>query len=563
MVVGPGVVRTFSPEASFIGGLGTDALEIAASTIEDPQEWYFFNEYVSRKVPNTITGLAFLAFDAGVENVSLVTGVGADFIKVYEVLAGKNLYINGNAGADLFEVGENTAVIPGLTPTSPFSQTVRGTVAINAGDGSDRLEVDDRTYLSVGNYAIDSSGIRNLFSGAGQVRYNRDVEHIDFYGRNGETTTFTTVLANQNFRFFNGTGNGIGRLIVDDRSFLVSPVEMDVYADRIITRGGPSAFITQYDLQYSGYEALEIYTNDATHLVNVYGTSPDVAPAMTNMVLTMGIGADTVFVQPNATATISIRGGSPTTAPGDNFRLSLAGVTSPVFTPNGTGAGTYTFGNAAAVNYTGFETASAYLPGDFSGNGIVGPEDYNVWRGSFGMAVAPGTLGDGNGDGIVDAADYVVWRRNLGAGNPAASAVTSATEPGTEFQSSQPTAKATFAEPEGIIQPARLAAELGGSPKVAGARAVGGRLNLSLGNLDASVNTSSTRPLDFNRWRERLVDHAYEDFNRGGRPLTTDHEVADALSAGIYDDGDVAIQVSDSAFAQVTDSWEDVLPVQL
>ena len=137
--------------------------------------------------------------------------------------------------------------------------------------------------------------------------------------------------------------------------------------------------------------------------------------AFAGITLNLGSGADTVFAQPLAVARVTVNGGNPTSAPGDNFRLSLAGVTSPVFTPNGTGAGTYTFGNAAAVNYTGFETASAYIPGDYSGNGIVGPEDYNVWRGSYGMAVAPGTLGDGNGDGLVDAADYVVWRKNLGA----------------------------------------------------------------------------------------------------------------------------------------------------
>ena len=59
------------------------------------------------------------------------------------------------------------------------------------------------------------------------------------------------------------------------------------------------------------------------------------------------------------------------------------------------------------------------VPGDYDGNGVVGPEDYNFWRGKFGMAVPPGTMGDGNGNGVVDAADYVVWRNHLGAISPA------------------------------------------------------------------------------------------------------------------------------------------------
>jgi hypothetical protein len=53
-------------------------------------------------------------------------------------------------------------------------------------------------------------------------------------------------------------------------------------------------------------------------------------------------------------------------------------------------------------------------PGDYDGNGSVGPEDYNVWRANFGSANA---MADGNGNGIVDAADYVIWRKNTTAGS--------------------------------------------------------------------------------------------------------------------------------------------------
>jgi hypothetical protein len=56
-------------------------------------------------------------------------------------------------------------------------------------------------------------------------------------------------------------------------------------------------------------------------------------------------------------------------------------------------------------------------PGDFDGNGSVGPEDYDFWRANFGQTVAAGTGADGNGNGLVDAADYVVWRNNLAAGS--------------------------------------------------------------------------------------------------------------------------------------------------
>jgi hypothetical protein len=56
--------------------------------------------------------------------------------------------------------------------------------------------------------------------------------------------------------------------------------------------------------------------------------------------------------------------------------------------------------------------------GDYNGDGNVGPEDYDVWRSTFG---SNNTAADGNGSGAVDAADYVVWRNNLppGAGSGA------------------------------------------------------------------------------------------------------------------------------------------------
>jgi hypothetical protein len=58
--------------------------------------------------------------------------------------------------------------------------------------------------------------------------------------------------------------------------------------------------------------------------------------------------------------------------------------------------------------------ASNGPPGDYDGNGSVGPEDYDIWKANFGTSFA---AADGNGNGVVDAADYTVWRDNLGGGS--------------------------------------------------------------------------------------------------------------------------------------------------
>jgi cytochrome c peroxidase len=52
------------------------------------------------------------------------------------------------------------------------------------------------------------------------------------------------------------------------------------------------------------------------------------------------------------------------------------------------------------------------LPGDYNGDGEVGPEDYDVWRANYGDTML--LTADGNGDMIVDAADYTIWRNNFG-----------------------------------------------------------------------------------------------------------------------------------------------------
>jgi len=52
------------------------------------------------------------------------------------------------------------------------------------------------------------------------------------------------------------------------------------------------------------------------------------------------------------------------------------------------------------------------LPGDYSGDGLVDPNDYLLWQQQYGQS-GDALAADGNGDGVVNAADYTVWRDNL------------------------------------------------------------------------------------------------------------------------------------------------------
>jgi GH18 family chitinase len=68
------------------------------------------------------------------------------------------------------------------------------------------------------------------------------------------------------------------------------------------------------------------------------------------------------------------------------------------------------------------------IPGDYNGNGSVGPEDYQLWASTFGLA--SGDLrADGSLDGVIDAADYTYWRDRAPAAAGGHAAITAVPEP--------------------------------------------------------------------------------------------------------------------------------------
>lgn len=82
------------------------------------------------------------------------------------------------------------------------------------------------------------------------------------------------------------------------------------------------------------------------------------------------------------------------------------------------------FPNAMPASLTiEYEVLDEKPPGDYDGNNVVEPADYNRWRIDFGKLVPAGTGADGNGNGVVDAADYVVWRMNRASQAGGASAL--------------------------------------------------------------------------------------------------------------------------------------------
>lgn len=68
------------------------------------------------------------------------------------------------------------------------------------------------------------------------------------------------------------------------------------------------------------------------------------------------------------------------------------------------------------LNYLGI-TQFALPPGDYSRDGLVTEDDYDVWRENFGSTAI--LTADGNHNGIVDGADFVIWRHAFAVGSGA------------------------------------------------------------------------------------------------------------------------------------------------
>ena len=288
--VGPEVVASHAPAVIFDGGDGFDTLELDGLPVTTPQRFIVFNNTVQRFVEGTPIA-AETQFGTAVETLRVRGGSGGDRFEVYGLRAGMTAFLVGADGDDEFRVGDSANPILAL----PFSANVRGIVNVDGGGHRDRLVVDDTAWGSGATYAIDSFGVRNTFVG-NWVQYNSTLDRVDFHGRGGETTTLTTPLTNQEFHLFNGIGNGVGALTVDDRSGLSGPVAIDLHPGHIARRSTVGPF---QQIHYAGFESLTVFTNNSTHLVNVYGTSPDVT---TQTTIRTGTGDDDVTVYPVAPA---------------------------------------------------------------------------------------------------------------------------------------------------------------------------------------------------------------------------------------------------------------------
>ena len=260
---------------------------------------------------------------------------------------------SGNAAAVTYTINTLPGFImaPGINFNQGASAAFQGGVTLKGGTGGDTFNVTSICCASAVHEPV------TLIGGAGNDTFNVG---------NAGTLTVNSDL------FVTDAGGG-GSLVVDD-----------------------SADATGRTVTIS-----------ATQITGASNGAINFGAGVTALTFNGGTGADTFAVTPNATATLAINGGLPTTCPGDILTVDLAGVTNPVSTPGATGAGAITFGNRATITYTGIESLT--------------PTTASV-GGNQAICVSGTTTGLGGNTPIIGTGMWSVFSGGTGTFNPSASA---------------------------------------------------------------------------------------------------------------------------------------------
>ncbi|MDB5290267.1 MAG: hypothetical protein JWL69_1508 [Phycisphaerales bacterium] len=288
---------------------------------------------------------------SSVSPLTVDTGIGADVVNVSALNPVAGLSLNTGAGDDTVNAGAGSDQISGL---------FGATVAINGGAGADIVNVLDHASIlssswsvrtiavtdvtGIGSVAIGETNFETVLLNAGDVGSFFQVlttlatttNTILDEGAGNDTNTlgfgtFNTVLKIPSHLTING-GGGVDTLATADVS-TIAPVSVHLTPTQIGAAPGDTLFASGGSLTYTGISAVTLTTSNAPT-------------------------GDTIAVTPSSTTAFTINGNNPSTSPGDTLTIVSAGVTNPVLTPNGIGAGQYTFSNRMPVTYTGIEQTS-------------------------------------------------------------------------------------------------------------------------------------------------------------------------------------------------------------
>jgi hypothetical protein len=285
-------------------------------------------------------------------------GPSTDTVNIESVTG--SFTVNGGGGVDFINVtpqGGNLDAIPGtLTLNASYSSY------LNINDQNNPNNITNQDFFS--NTGISRYDYHYVFVGSPPIPVLQPYVvglsysgfgNITFNGPSPVTSYIVpSTAAGTSLTINEGAGapTTIGDTGAHSLLSIVSPVT--------INSGGASTI----SLDDSGVSSpVTVHVNPtqvgATPGDNLFGAGGSLTYSVSSLSLATpnASAGDKVYVRPSPSTSMTINGGNPTTAPGDVLTLADADAISPQLTPNGIGAGQYTFLNRQPVTFTGFESS--------------------------------------------------------------------------------------------------------------------------------------------------------------------------------------------------------------
>ncbi|MDB5325413.1 MAG: hypothetical protein JWM57_982 [Phycisphaerales bacterium] len=337
---------TINGVIGIVGGAGTDSMTFDDTGSSGGIDYQFSNPFGAGTQDVFGMGAAGMGYTSDFESATIKGGNGDDTFDINQYKAGTGLGIYGGGGNDTLNFGANNLPV-NITNIAAFGFDGQG--------GSDTFNVNNASEINQWTYTAQATTIQSERV-AGSTYYIVVLSQANIESLNVNAGTGTDVMnlfgvpAGQTLTFHGGNGADALNL-PDNLTGVLGPVNFfgDAGSNNINELTNSSTVAATAHLDQNSFGA---YAGD-----NFFPAGSALFfQGVANMTLTFGSGQDTVYAQPNATAVLSIRGGSPTAAPGDTINLALAGVSSPVVTPVAGGSGSVTSSNRATLGWSGFET---------------------------------------------------------------------------------------------------------------------------------------------------------------------------------------------------------------
>ena len=341
------------------GGGGTDTMTIDDTASSLSIAYRFYNQFGPGTTNIGTFGTAGFGAGSDFEHIVINAGGGDDTFTIEQFRSTTtSLEINAGGGDDRLDVCPVSKTLP--------ANLVNGNFFYNAGEGFDSFRIYNDNNTSGWGYDRESNGLFIYLFGSGANFYDFFLDSVEYClssGSGGDNFVEIKSTPANSLTQFIGKNND-DDYYIGSNSHTTANILGSISIDG--NNASPPAGLTNLNNIYidntieTAPRTFHVYPNTVGAVPgdNLFGPGASLFFQNINGTIRVqnGSGADTAYVTPNQFALVRVEMNNPTTPQsGDTLGLAMVDAVNPVLTPNGTGAGTYSFTNRKQVQYTGVE----------------------------------------------------------------------------------------------------------------------------------------------------------------------------------------------------------------